>query len=354
MIKNANNLHEIKIEVTQKCPLNCMHCSSEANISKIRKLTEESVASLLNEASKMGVNSVVFSGGEPLEWEPLIRSLKLCSNLGIDTSVYTTCFNFYLDESLFYEFINSGIRNVVVSLFGANAKEHEKITRIHGSFDKTIAGIKKLKENDINIGVHFVAMRPNWRQLAGVVSLIEELRVKKISILRFVPHGRGEIVKDVYNLNRDELKELKKEILRLRENKEVMIRLGSPFNILSVDSHVDCLAGIDKIIIGSDGLVYPCDAFKNVTYEGRLGSIYEGSLSEIWNESEYLNDVRKMIHLGLGPVCSQCKNCSLCKGGCLAQKIIRLNEKTDVPDPDCLEGKGGKGYGDVEQIRFEI
>jgi len=348
---NQYNLKELKIEVTQKCPLNCIHCSSEANISKERQIDETTVIRLLDDSSKLDVTNIVFSGGEPLVWEPLCRCLKVCNEYGFNTTVYTTCNSFHENNELLMEFISTGVKNVVVSLFGANQREHEKITRIYGSFDKTIDGIKMLSEAGINISIHFVAMKPNWRQLAGVISLIQKLKVKKVSILRFVPHGRGEIVKDVYNLNKDELKELKREIMRLRENPDVFIRLGSPFNILSLQSDVDCTAGIDRLIIGSDGKIYPCDAFKNITPGGKFSSIYEGSLLDIWNNSEYLNDIREKVSGGLNRTCMLCENRTKCKGGCLAQKIIRFKGKYDLPDPDCLKSKQEGVY---EQLKLEI
>ncbi len=345
------NLKEVKIEVTQKCPLNCIHCSSEANKIKKRKLNEEIVKNIINDAKEMNAEEIVFSGGEPLEWEPLCRCIALSKNLGLNTIVYTTCNGFLNCDYLFDNFIKSGVDNVVVSLFGANQKEHEKVTRINGSFDNTISGIKRISAKGISVSVHFVAMKLNWRQLAGVVNLVEDLKVKKVSVLRFVPHGRGEIIKDTQNLSREELKDLKKEIIRLRENPNVLIRLGSPFNILSLQADIDCKAAIDRIIVGSDGIVYPCDAFKNIIPESKLISIEEGSLKEIWNKSEYLNDVRQKVKKGLCNSCSVCINRTKCKGGCLAQKIIRFDGKYEIPDPDCMIQRPGDVY---EQLKLEI
>lgn len=330
------NLHEMKIEVTQKCPMNCIHCSSEANINKNRQLDENLVIRLVKDAKSLGVKEIIFSGGEPLEWAPLCKCIKLCKDLDVKACVYTTCYQFTQDDELKKEFINSGVDSIVVSLFGANQNEHEKVTRVYGSFERTIQGIKMLSQAGINVSVHFVAMKQNWRQLAGVVQIAEKLKVKKVSILRFVPHGRGEIVKDIQNLNKEELKELKREIIRLRKNPNVFIRVGSPFNILSLETDVDCEAGICRIIIGSDGIAYPCDAFKNVVPDGKHISIYDGSLKDIWEKSEYLNDIRQKLEQGLCSTCKTCINNLKCKGGCLAQKIIRFNGRYNIPDPDCI------------------
>ena len=85
---------------------------------------------------------------------------------------------------------------------------------------------------NIDVDIHFVAMSPNWKQLSNVISLAESLGVNKVSVLRFVPQGRGSMVKDLFNLNKTELVNLRQEIINCRSKyKTISIRLGSPFNI---------------------------------------------------------------------------------------------------------------------------
>ncbi len=328
-------LKELKIEVTQKCPLNCLHCSSEANITKTQELSEELIIRLINEAIMMGVEEITFSGGEPLIWPPIFCILEYCSTCRIGFSLYTTG-NPIIDNSKLLESLkDKKLDKVTVSLFGANSEAHERITRIKGSFDKSVTAIKIFRDLGASVGIHFVAMNPNWTELEGVVELANQHNVSTVSILRFVPHGRGAMV-DHYNLTKEELRELRKRILKLRATSQSYIRLGSPFNILLLNEKVDCTAACDRLIIGSNGKVYPCDAFKNIDSEGELSSIIENSLIDVWNGSEYLNEVRKLVVQGLGPECSKCKSCLLCKGGCLAQKVIRLPDGVLKPDPDCI------------------
>lgn len=328
-------LTELKIEVTQKCPLNCLHCSSEANITKTQELSDELVIRLINEAKIMGVQEITFSGGEPLVWNPISRIIDHCFDCGISPSIYTTGNPFVDNPKLIENLCVNKLDKVTISLFGANSEAHEGITRIKGSFEKSISAIKLLVELGVTVGIHFVAMNPNWTELEDIVKLANQQNVSSVSILRFVPHGRGAMV-DYFNLTKQELRELRKTVLKLRANSQAYIRLGSPFNILLLNEKVDCTAACDRLIIGSNGKVYPCDAFKNVDSEGELSSVIENSLINVWDGSEYLNEVRKLVVQGLGPECSKCKSCILCKGGCLAQKVIRLPDGVLKPDPDCI------------------
>lgn len=337
------NLKEIKIEVTQKCPLNCLHCSSEANSTKTQELTENLVIQIIKEGKKLGITEVVLSGGEPLLWESLPYVIEYCKSIDLRLVIYTTGIPFIKNKSLLPSLIKSGLRNVVVSLYGASEDIHEYITRVHGSFIDTISAITGMIFNGINVGIHFVAMSPNWKQLPAVVDLAIELGISKISVLRFVPHGRGSLVKDIFSLSVNELQELRKDISSLRANKKsITIRIGSPFNILLLNDDVFCLAALDRAIIGPDGKIFPCDAFKNLNFSGCLSSLDEGSFTDLWYNSDYLTHIRNELKKGLGPVCSSCVSKDKCKGGCLAQKILRLKDGGALnTDPDCIHLKVG-------------
>lgn len=331
-------LKELKVEVTQKCPLNCLHCSSEANISKTQELTESQVISIIHDAKKLGINEIIFSGGEPLLWPSLFIAISHCNNLNIPVTLYTSGTPIILNKNLLSQILKANLKKVVISLYGASQEIHENITRVSGSFKSTIFAIKELVSLGVTVEIHFVAMVPNWKQFLGTVDLAKKLGAKKLSILRFVPHGRGTMVKNTFMLSKNQLLELRKEISNLKSGEESFtIRTGSPFNILLLNQNVFCMAAIDRVTICPDEQVFPCDAFKNLDYGGRLSSLKEGNLIEIWHKSEHLNFVRNVLKEGLGPICSSCKENNKCKGGCLAQKIIRLGKESLYnPDPDCL------------------
>lgn len=66
-------LKELKIELTNRCSRNCIHCSSSAtsNAKNIKELEYEDVKKIILEAKQMNVTDVVFTGGEPLKYEKI-------------------------------------------------------------------------------------------------------------------------------------------------------------------------------------------------------------------------------------------------------------------------------------------
>ena len=79
------------------------------------------------------------------------------------------------------------------------------------------------------------------------------------------------------------------------------------------------------MIIGFDGIAYPCDSIKYFTKLGISGNIKENSLMEMYN-SEYFSNIRK---LNTDNSCSSCEQYSICKSGCIGQKIIANYTESD-------------------------
>ena len=170
--------------------------------------------------------------------------------------------------------------------------------------------------------------------------LFRSLNINKISVLRFVPQGRG-------SLNTNEILEkkdylfLKKEIERLRKG-DIEIRTGSPFNFLLLNNAPSCNSGIDRLIINPHLDIFPCDAFKQISAEELVGTkdfsnLQNYTLFECWNESPFLNEVRKYLTTEFPENCRRCGLLEKCLSGCLAQKVLKNGEFKKTSDPDCIK-----------------
>ena len=85
-------LHELRIELLQKCTLACVHCSAESSPAATRGLNHELVTRILREGKALGLQSVVFTGGEPLIEFNLTNYVTEARKLGIRTTVFTAGF----------------------------------------------------------------------------------------------------------------------------------------------------------------------------------------------------------------------------------------------------------------------
>ncbi len=332
-------LKEVKIELTNKCSRNCKHCSSSATRDNrnLKELDFDYVSKIIREAKLMGVETIVFTGGEPLKYDRIHELVKLATILGMKSTIYS--FAYRNDQTLkqYRTLIENGLNKIIYSLADTLSNEKELSTyEKEEFFDKVFEG------SNATLGFHYAVSKDSIDRLNEVVNkTIQTFNNKKyfdkISLLRFVPHGKGTNDMD---LTREELLSIKN--LYLNSSYQSRIRLGSPWNILGIENS-PCIIADEIMIIGFDGIAYPCDSIKYFTELGISGNIKENSLSEMYN-SEYFTNIR---NLNVSNSCSSCNQYSICKSGCLGQKIIAnytqdadkvkvLRKCINSRDPKCM------------------
>ena len=314
-------LKEVKIELTNRCSRNCKHCSSNAtnNTGNLKILNFYDVARIINEAKIMGAETIVFTGGEPLMYDRLSELVELTSKLGMKSTIYT--FAYRTDETLnnYRCLINLGLNKIVYSL--ADSLSDEEDISVYNKiefFDKVF------ENNNARLGFHYTVSKDSFTRLEQVVNeTIETFKSRsyfdKVSLLRFVPHGKGTTTMD---LSKEELLAIRNLYLNLSDKDK--IRLGTPWNILGIEN-TPCIIADEIMIIGFDGIAYPCDSIKYFTKLGVSGNIKENSLMEMYN-SEYFSNIRKF---NTDNSCSACEQYSICKSGCIGQKIIANYTKSE-------------------------
>lgn len=340
-MESKYQLKELKIEVTYKCALACIHCSSDATPSNTLDMNPDKCMEIIKHAAKLGVIKLAFSGGEPLLWPSLEYAIELASSFGIEVTVYTTG-NAPNIEEILLKLRDKGLKRAIFSVFGPNSQTHERITRISGSFQQTINAIKIAQKLLLETEIHFVALVRNYYLLKGVAELGNDLGVHRVSVLRFVPQGRGSLLQnDTLNINQNiELKRSIEELRRLGYN----IRTGTPFNVLLLNDNPKCPSGKDRLIIAPDLRLYPCDAFKQIRAEDvvdciNYSSLENSTLLECWIKSPYLETIRSFLGSGFQEPCLSCVNVNKCLSGCLAQKVLAYGGLINKPDPACLMKK---------------
>ena len=331
-------LKEIKIEVTHDCLLKCVHCSSMAGTGTGRVMDWLTCARILNEAAEMGVEEVSFSGGEPLLWKYIIKAVKLSTSLKMRTFIYTT--GIAPDAKIIMSRLKTaGLARAMFSIFGEVAEGHDTITATDGSYAKTLAAAKYLIDIGLETEFHFVPLANTYKALPNIANKARSMGVKRVSVLRFVPQGRGVASKDA-QLNNAQNVELRHMINDLRAD-DHDIRVGSPYNFLMLRKKPQCLSGIDRITIAPDSKIYPCDAFKQVTPEelnvcADFSDLSKNSLQECWEKSPYLGVIRDYLMTDFAVECSMCKKLNDCLSGCMAQKFYTFGSLKKCADPMCM------------------
>ena len=309
LVGNAmEGLNELTLELTSWCPLRCLHCSSNSGPACEVRLEEDIVLRLIKEAASLKTKKVSFGGGEPTAAKTFVPALTRVIDLGMSAEIFT-CGLVGCGKSL-HSFSSELIKNCkklpgvkfIFSIYGATAEIHDYITQTSGSFEALKKSLDKCLNSQLICEINFVPMKTNLHEFEKIVGLATNLGMSRLSVLRFVPQGRGFQNQQELELFRDEEDFFIDELLSLRREKDIEIRTGSPFNGIIPENRVPCRAGLHKLVIQPDSNVLPCEVYKH-SERCKWGlSVCTHTLAEILRDSRFIN-LRKTLKNNLCFIC---------------------------------------------------
>lgn len=321
-----DGFEELSLELTDRCPLQCLHCSSASDPSCNNQLSKKISLQLVEEAATIGAKKISFGGGEPIIANHFIDVLTKVNNLGMYAEVFTCGVSLLdgnrcsLPDDIIHHCEKMKRVKFIFSLHGATPDIHELVTQTPGSFEYLNESIRKCLRAGINCETNFVPTKINAYQLQDIVEFNRKYGLKKLSVLRFVPQGRGARNKERLELSRTEEDQFIDLLLNLREYPQVDIRTGSPFNNIIPGNKVSCRAGISKLVVQANGNVLPCEVYKHEKRHKWNLSVYSQSITQILNSSSLIRLRKSLEH-------NDCLNCPIHSFLRANQQLGRSHEK---------------------------
>jgi MoaA/NifB/PqqE/SkfB family radical SAM enzyme len=282
-----NGFEELTLELTDWCPSFCRHCSSNSGPACQKQLGRALAIDLVEQAAELGAEKIGFGGGEPTASADFLPVLLRTVELGMHAEVFTCGFGTRgrrlapLQAELL-EAIKSLLNvKVIFSVHGGTSDVHDFITQRPGSFPVLLKSVAECRSRSIVCEMNFVPLRVNVHEFGTLLDLAEQLGVARISVLRFVPQGRGLANMGDLELSAEEEDAFIAELVRLRDEREIEIRTGSPFNGIVPGNAVPCRAGRGKLVVQADGNVLPCEVFKHDERRQWNLSVHEQSIRDI-------------------------------------------------------------------------
>src|SRR5579863_379406 len=142
-------IHDLRVSITDRCNYKCVYCRTGEVGAQYPELKIEEYLRLIRLFVGLGIEKVRLTGGEPLLRRGLLDLIRELANLRtlagepLDLALTT---NGHLLEDLAVSLRDAGLQRVTVSMDAVNAATFERITRIPGSFDQVLRGVRTARD----------------------------------------------------------------------------------------------------------------------------------------------------------------------------------------------------------------
>ncbi|HUT96227.1 MAG TPA: radical SAM protein [Candidatus Paceibacterota bacterium] len=129
----------VLVEVCYTCNERCVHCCLDNHAKP--GLTLEQYNQLFDQMVEAGTFYVILTGGEPFMRPDFMEIVKAARKRRLSVTIFTNAT--LINEQQIAELQYLHVDEVHVSIYSSDAATHDSITRVHESFAKSIATIKK-------------------------------------------------------------------------------------------------------------------------------------------------------------------------------------------------------------------
>ncbi|MBU1087092.1 MAG: radical SAM protein [Candidatus Omnitrophica bacterium] len=274
----------VVIELTRQCNISCCHCYNFKDNAELSFTQVKDIARQLREAGTLFLS---LTGGEIFTKQDIFEICLYLRQMSFDLSIFTN--GTLINQNNINPIQDLGLSEVGISIQGASAKTHDKISGENGCFEKSIKAIRLLKSKNIPVNLKCTLMRDNIAEYTQLIKLADSLGVPCIIDPIISPKDDGS--KDVLNhrLNQEQMFAFYQAELSRQQG--FVAKNGDDFT---------CPAGSVMGSISATGDVYPC-----IQLPEKLGNVFKTDFKDIWLNSEFLSKLRKSAQI------RECKNCKL-------------------------------------------
>lgn len=297
-------VHACQIEITNRCNERCIHCYIPHG-QKNKILPAEVLFDIFEQLHEMGTLGLTLSGGEALSHPDICKILRKAHELDFSINLLSNI-TLLTDEILdCIKEVNPSI--VQTSLYSLNPEEHDKITQLKGSQEKTFRNLKRLIEAQVPVQISCPTMHTNFHSYKKVLEWASAHRCKAQT--DFIMMARTDFSTDNLDerLTLDETKQLIEDMLVADvDYGEYLEEYKPDTDIEELKEQPLCGVAVDNICLAADGTYYPCSGWQGLP----VGTIKQ-KVKDVWENSPQLNMLRGIKKKSF-PKCLACADKGFC------------------------------------------
>ncbi len=277
-----------QLELTYKCNLLCSFCYNAPR--QRAELTGDQWIATLDKLRGAGTFNIVLTGGEPFCHRDYFRIAEAVRDRGLVLKTYTNGV-LLADREKAERYAALAPFETEVSLHGATAATHDRLTGIRGSFDKLVAALGHLSDLGVKVTVKTPITRLNQHELQDVDALAARFGYKITYDTNILPTDDGDVAP-----------------LSLAAEKEFLVAFfveqmrkgASGLNPRPVEKmKQNCGTGLTTLTIDPYGDILPCVAWRrpiaNILEVDDLDALWQGRNGPLNETLAYVRKVAQEV-----------------------------------------------------------
>jgi radical SAM protein with 4Fe4S-binding SPASM domain len=159
------------IEVADRCNEACVHCY-QVQGQKGEMSTDE-LRRVMDELSEMGVIFLTISGGEPTLRKDFLELVEHARKRRFAVKIYSN--GLRIDEKLANRLGELAVQEVQLSLYSRKPEVHDGVTRVPGSFERTVQAAKHLRAAGVAVVLKSPLMSVNQDDVTAYADWVRSL-----------------------------------------------------------------------------------------------------------------------------------------------------------------------------------
>ena len=303
---------QVSIEVTRRCPLECLHCYNNLPMgdmdAKRRELTKEEHFRVLDELVEMGCFWILYTGGEIFARKDFLEIYTYAKKKGFLITLFT-------NGTIINEQIADYLKEwppfaIEITLYGRTRETYEALTAVSGSYDRCLRGIRLLKERGLPLKLKTVATSINKHEVTAMRRFAEEeLGVEFKMDGQINPRIDCSQSPLAVRLTPEELVAIDMNMPKgISEYRRLAERdLERPPNLAQIDTVYYCGGGMNGFAINACGEMGICVISQQETFDIRASgvkTVWDKSLLDLRTQKR--TRVTKCVECRIQSLCSMC------------------------------------------------
>ncbi len=288
------------LELTYRCNFECVHCYCVIDPAKTpAEMTTEEWKRVLDDLARAGTLAVSFTGGDPFVRKDFFEIAEYAREKRFAVRLLTNAS--FLNDRNADRLAALQPAHVSISLYGATPETYAAVTGDAAFFEKSIAGIRRLKDRGVRMQIKIPLLKESFHERHQLVALAKELGTSWRIDAEVGPKDDGNLSPLAHQLDDEQLARYVAEYEPPYPKEHEPFKPGDRL----------CRPGSSSFAIGPYGDVYPCMQIKR-----SMGNLRERPFDEIWRKSEPLLAVRALRaeHFDGCNACGHFGACKPCPG----------------------------------------